>query len=83
MGIENGIHGIDMPELVMIQLGWSSFSYATCPENTVLTMKSRREKETSLVDMPKLKTLTTIDDDSYTFNCPRHITVESRGEMMA
>lgn len=34
-------HDLDLPELVMIQLGWSAFSFNPCQENSVLTMRSK------------------------------------------
>ena len=67
--------GIDLPELISIQLGYKSFKFCS-NESSELVMRSGDKEVNEWIDLPKLSILTAVEH-SGTFKYPRSITLES------
>ena len=71
-----GCHTTDLPELESIRLNRSAFRFFHSGD-PALVMRSASQKWESGLDLPKLTTVTTSGEYSYSFRYPHHITLES------
>lgn len=66
-----------MPELVSIQIGYDAFCFRNNDDSTQLVLRSGDGDGRLAVDMPKLVSLETQSENSWTFNAPHHVILES------